>query len=662
MKAVSPIKESTNNANFSYAVKEQEKKDDQMINEIIFKNYQIKKKIGKTTTIDIYEGISIEKNIPVTIKIEKETKERLYLKEEAYNLYSFKGFGIPELIKMGKKKNNIILIESKKGRSLYELFQQNNKKFSLNEICLIGIQCIERLKWIHSQNYIHRNINPENFVIGLDDPHVIYLQNFYLCQKYRSSKTLQHIKITYTNEFVGTERYGSINALKGLTQGRKDDLESLCYMLIYFFLGKLPWQGLKAENEASKHEKLLKEKKNFKIDKYKQIPQEFCTLFQYVKHLKFDEEPKYSSMVKMLQNILKENQCFNNNDFYWIENKDNCHGPNIKMKKEGIRERILDKMQKQSKSENVNIFLERRGKNEDVNVLNLGNIYVSSDDDESEKKNESEKEREKTDYQVHINKKLFFDDSKNENQEEKEEENNKSIENDLNGSNSSINTKVYKLNGPIESLVNKGLSDEPNIENINEINNKNSNNLSLKESKNKTLIISKKSKNISNEIIEEELNEDEDDKNSREIRNENKENIIQENNAIHEDILKGKSITSSNNNKIKLESTNISIHYNNIKESDIKGNSEPASIIVVKNNNHEDKKEGLTLKNGNKIENNDKNEQKFVKKSNNKIMIAKKKENKFGKIIGPVPKDKVKRAKSLGNKAKKEKNKDCIIF
>ena len=132
---------------------------------------------------------------------------------EAYNLYSFKGFGIPELIKIGKRGDSIILIESKKGRSLYELFLENNRHFSINEICLIGIQCIERLKWIHSKNYLHRNIKPENFLIGIDDPHVIYLQNFYFCQRYRSSQTHQHIKMKYTKEIVGTERYGSINAM-----------------------------------------------------------------------------------------------------------------------------------------------------------------------------------------------------------------------------------------------------------------------------------------------------------------------------------------------------------------------------------------------------------------------------------------------------------------
>ena len=235
MKKDNLIKDSTNSILFTHKIKEHEEKDDDMINQIIFKKYEVKKKCGRASTIDIYEGISKDDDQPVIIKIEKRTQKKLYLEIEAYNLYSFKGFGIPELIKFGKKNNNIILIQSKLGPSLSELFTENNKQFSLNEICLIGIQCIERLKWIHSKYYIYRNIKPENFLIGIDDPHVIYLQNFYLCEKYKSSKTDKHVKFQYTKEIVGTQRYGSINALRGLSQGRKDDLESLCYMLIYFF-------------------------------------------------------------------------------------------------------------------------------------------------------------------------------------------------------------------------------------------------------------------------------------------------------------------------------------------------------------------------------------------------------------------------------------------
>ena len=611
---------STNNIIFSYEVDELEQKDDEMINEIIFKKYQIKKKNRKSSNIDIYDGITLENNHPVLIKIQKKIKEKIFLEEEGYNLYSFKGFGIPELIKIGKRKNSIIIIESKKGRSLYELFLENNKKFSLNTICLIGIQCIERLKWIHSKNYLHRNIKPENFVIGLEDPHVIYLQNFYYCLKYRSSKTHQHIKLKYTKEIVGTERYGSINALKGLTQGRKDDLESLCYMLIYFFLGKLPWSGIREENKDAKLEKILKEKKNFKIEKYPQIPKDFCTLFKYVQNLKFEEEPKYSLMIKILQKILNERNIFNNNCFFWIKDNKICQGANIKTKKEGFRERLFEKIGETTYTENNNIFSGRKVKNIDVTLENIGLGYIDDEDDFEE--NNKKKYREKSDFQVKIKRSLSFDESKREN--EGEEYGNK--ESDLNASNSSINTKFFKLSGPLESFVKNEIKNDLALKVIDGINNKELENLSPKKNKNKEIIISKKVNNFIINIINEEKDEKSNQINNNEIP-EQKDLIYTSENKRKE-----KSLGISNNN-MKQESTKESIQYY-YKDNEMEGNYGPGSMNMVNNYN-------------NKIENIEK------KNMNSKIIITKK--NKF--IKGEELQNK--RSNSV---IKKQKKKDCIIF
>ena len=325
------FKGSTTSIMFTQEIKDKEKQTDENLHKIIFKKYEVQNKIGKTSSFKIYEGINITDKTPVIIKIESRSKEDLYLEIEALNLYTFKDLGIPKIITTGKTKSSIILIEEK----------------FLKEICLIGIQCIERLKGIHSKNYVHRNIKPENFRIGLNDPHVIYLQNFYLCEKYKSSTTNKHVKLSLSNKIVGTERYGSVDALRGLRQGRKDDLESLCYMLIYFFLGKLPWQDIKAENEMEKYKILLNMKKKFNIENYKDIiPKEFRTIFKLIKNLKFDEQPKYSLYIRLLQKVREENQFFDQNDFFWIKNYKNLKikKNNIKPKKEGFRKRLFLKL------------------------------------------------------------------------------------------------------------------------------------------------------------------------------------------------------------------------------------------------------------------------------------------------------------------------------
>ena len=662
MKNEDLLKGSTNSILFTHKIKEIDRQhEDEMINQIIFKKYEVKKKLGKSSTIDLYEGVSLEDKKPVLIKIEPKTSEKLYLETEAYNLYTFKGFGIPELIKLGKKNNNLILIESKKGRSLYDLFVENNRKFSLNEICLIGIQCIERLKFIHSKNYIHRNIKPENFVIGLEDPHVIYIQNFYLCEKYRSSKTNQHAKFKYTKEIVGTERYGSVNALRGLRQGRRDDLESLCYMLIYFFLGKLPWQGISADSDTEKHEKLLKEKKSFKIENYKQIPKDFYTLFNYVKNLKFEEEPKYSLMIKLLQNIRNENQCYSNVNLFWVKKKNECKGANIKAKKEGFRERLYSKIGNSVKSEEKNLGI-KIIKNIDVNIENIGEGYIDEDDDrEDEEEEEGEEEVNnnntqygKSAYQLKVNRSISCEESNNKNQgndndNEENEENNSYREDALNHSNSSINTKVYKLNGPMELFIKRDIMNDEDINKIDGLQNNKS------EQK-----MSKISKNNTQTIIEEE-NEGE----GEEVQ----ENIIQENNFIKNNI---KNYSSSNSN-IKEGSTKVSIQFNNKDSYGNKGskgsNNDPSTIIIVKDSNNGTKKEEDKNNKNNIItninSNNGKNIEKAKKKKSvdAKILITKKADiNKFGQISGPEAKLNRSKTSKKGDKKNIKSNKDCVIF
>ena len=621
------IKGSTSSLLFTHKIKENkdEEKGDELINQIIFKKYEVKKKCGKTSTMSIYEGYSKEENKrPIIIKVENKSQDKLYLENEAYNLFTFKGFGIPELIKLGKRNNDIILIQSKLGRSLNDLFNENNKKFSLNEICLIGIQCIERLKWIHSKKYIYRNIKPENFVIGIDDPHVIYLQNFYFCEKYKSDKTNQHAKYSYTKEFVGTERYGSISALRGMRQGRKDDLESLCYMLIYFFLGKLPWQGMRYKtnnNEALRYEKLLEEKKKFKIENYKDIiPKDFCTLFKYVKSLKFEQDPKYSIMIRLLQNIRSENQCFSNTNFFWIKKNIICLGANIKSKKDGFRERLFEKIDKKTpKFDTWSDFERKRIKNIDVNFENFGLGYIDDDDDYDDNDNDNGDNNsrkgnknfnnfgfknfgnEKSEFQAKLGCKLFYEEEidnkkKIENNEDNEENESKD-NNDLNISNSSINTKVFKLKGDIEAVIKKDLMNDSDMDNDTD------DDTTKKTEKNEKKINQEKKENKGNknkmnlnEIIREEpINEDEEEieekKNNKEkigIREEN--NIIENNNNVI------KSLYS--NGTIKQDSTKASIQFNS-KESDSKNNSKynnnnnnnnNVPLIILSNNDNVNKK------------------------------------------------------------------------
>ena len=635
------FKDSTTSILFTHEIKDKEEQYDENINRILFKNYEIKTKVGKSTTIQIYEGTCLSNNTPVTIKLESRSNTESYLELEVVNLYTFKDLGIPKLITSGKTKKYIVLIEEKLGLSLHKLFIDNKRKFSLNEICCIGIQCFERLKSIHSKNYIYRNIKPENFKIGLNDPNVIYLQNFYLCEKYKSDTTNKHAKLTLSNKIVGTQRYGSIDALKGLRQGRKDDLESLCYMLIYFFLGKLPWQDIKAETEAEKYKKLLNEKKKFNIDNYDYIlPKDFRTMFKLIKNLKFDETPKYSLYIRLLQNIRKENQCFDPNDFYWVNEKNiKIKKRNIKSKKEGgFRERLMEKI-KIMRTEQIPIHkYNNKNNNEDNDVNNdfqsLGNIYIEDDLSDNDSYNG------KTDIQLKLSKRYL------DVEEEEKEENNKirgNIEKNMDNhdilddsisSNSSIDTRVYNLNDDIKTFI------KINNEEINDINNKldNINDKQVKQEINISNTNSLKEKNKLNDIIEENIEE---------------ENSVE--NTPNNEQQEKKEVDSSDNNDKYIMSGSLpntksgsvrSVSISNIKESKTKGNNETPSLIIIKKNSEENEKSI-------------KDEQK--EKTTSVPIDNKKNENRFGQIKGPEFDIKINSSSKSGKKYK-NKDKDCKIF
>ena len=114
----------------------------------------------------------------------------------------------------------------------------------------IGIQIITRLEQIHRKGFVHRDIKANNFTIGRGDKaNIVYIIDFGLAKKYKDLKTGQHIAIRGGKSLVGTARYASIASHDGYEQCRRDDLESLGYLLLYFLRGKLPWQGIQMHDK-----------------------------------------------------------------------------------------------------------------------------------------------------------------------------------------------------------------------------------------------------------------------------------------------------------------------------------------------------------------------------------------------------------------------------
>ena len=209
------------------------------------------------------------------------------------------------------------------GKSLEDLFQANSKKFTLKTVCMIADQMLERIEFIHNKHIIHRDIKPDNFVMGLGNKNqTVYLLDFGLAKKYRSSRTLQHIKFNINKKLTGTARYASINALRGCEQSRRDDLEAIGYVLMYFLKGSLPWQGLKVDRREDRYKKIYEKKKATSPEELcAGYPPELAEYVRYTRNLEFEQNPDYLYLRNLFKRILESKGYENDLMFDWIKEK-----------------------------------------------------------------------------------------------------------------------------------------------------------------------------------------------------------------------------------------------------------------------------------------------------------------------------------------------------
>jgi casein kinase 1 alpha len=225
--------------------------------------YRIIRKIGSGSFGDIYLGINITNGEEVALKLENQGARHPQLLYE-YKLYKVLngGIGIPHIRYYGQERNYNVLVMDLLGPSLEDLFNFCGRQFTLKTVLMLVDQMIGRLEFLHMKNFIHRDIKPDNFLMGIGRHcNKLFLIDFGLAKKYRDFRSRLHIPYREDKNLTGTARYASVNAHLGIEQSRRDDMESLGYVLMYFNRGTLPWQGLKATNKKQKYEK-ISEKKN----------------------------------------------------------------------------------------------------------------------------------------------------------------------------------------------------------------------------------------------------------------------------------------------------------------------------------------------------------------------------------------------------------------
>ena len=276
-----------------------------IIGKIFFNKYHCIEKVGEGSFGFIYKA-EYNGNY-YALKFEKIHNDQQFLENEAAIMDYLKGPNIPYIYYYSSDFNYNIMVMQLLGKNLENIFEEKGK-FSLKTVCMIGYQFVSILEYIHNRHIIHRDIKPDNFVLGLNElSQYIYIIDFGLAKKYRSSKTLEQLPFTNRGKIIGTARYASINALKGYELSRRDDLESAGYVLLYFIKGKLPWQGIITKTKDEKYKKILEKKEQISSKKLCEgLPQEFNNFIDYVRNLDYLEQPDYEMLRGLFNTMLRK--------------------------------------------------------------------------------------------------------------------------------------------------------------------------------------------------------------------------------------------------------------------------------------------------------------------------------------------------------------------
>ena len=284
--------------------------------------------------------------------------------------------GVPKVYYFDRleHKYNFMVMEFL-GPSLGDLFQLKERNFGMETVLMLAIQILTRIEYIHEKGFLHRDIKPENFVIGLNEKsNLVYLIDYGLSKRYKDKNSGQHIPYRENKQLVGTVRYASINAHLGIEQSRRDDLEGIGYVLVYFYLGRLPWQN-KTDKGKPLTQKITEKKLTTPPELLcKKMPREFSYYFHYCKNLKFEDRPDYNSLKCMFAELLSSRMKINNIKelvYDWFDEENT------------YRERKKKEMISSSNNKSEIIKYEEENNNAQMNSLNK--IEEKEDKEESNK-------------------------------------------------------------------------------------------------------------------------------------------------------------------------------------------------------------------------------------------------------------------------------------
>lgn len=274
---------------------------------MIFHNrFSLEKRLGSGAFGQLYQGVDVKTGREVAIKLEPDTAKQPQVLYEGklYKVFS-DCEAVPSLHWCGHEQGYNVLVMDLMGPCLEELFQYCGRRFTLKTVLMLGSQMISCLEYLHSRGFLHRDVKPDNFLIGRGSKQdVVHIIDFGLAKKYRDKHNPDHIPYREGKNMLGTARYASLSAHLGYEQGRRDDLEAMGYVLMYFLRGGLPWQGVQGQDHNARI-KSIAACKQLTVetgDLCRGYPLEFSKYFDYCRRLHFEEQPDYDLLRRSFKN------------------------------------------------------------------------------------------------------------------------------------------------------------------------------------------------------------------------------------------------------------------------------------------------------------------------------------------------------------------------